>query len=114
MELDENVDEQLNDVPSIDSMTVASVPDNDTTWMDNMQINNDPLNYDFGGEDNNVGDNEDPEMEIPLDDDLCNAQMLARSIVANLQCNEELFSSSCVWNEFKVGMVFESKAKLLQ
>lgn len=92
----------------------VSIPEDDATWIDNMQVNNDPLNNDFGGEDNVSADSDEPETEVPLDDDLCNAEMLARSVVPNLQFNEELFSSSYIQNSFKVGMVFETKAKFLQ
>ena len=97
-------------------MTVVSIPDNDTSWVDLMCADNAPLNFDLGGEDNAAKDSDEklPEFEIPLDDDLCNAQMIARSVVTNMQFNNEVFSSSYVQNSFKVGMIFESKSKLLQ
>lgn len=115
-DIDINADEcvQVDDVAAVDNMTVVSRPENDTTWIDNMPVNNDPLNYDFGGEDLGCGDIDESDTEIPLDDDLCNAQLMARSIVPNMQFNDEIFSSSSVENGFEVGMVFKSKAKFLQ
>lgn len=60
-------------------MDVATGPKNDRSWINNMQVNNEPINYDFGVEDDIHEDGDEPE-EIPLDDDLCNAQMKARSM----------------------------------
>jgi len=115
MDVDVDVDVSVHDedIPTLDSMTVVSVPENDRTWMDNMQVNNDPLNYEFGGNDQGCVDGDQPEMEITLDDDLCNAQTMARSVVVNFQFNNDIFSSSSIQNGFKVGMMFESKAIFL-
>ena len=114
MDVEDEEDVQAVDVPALDSMSVVSIPEVDTTWVENMQVNNDPLEYDFGGAEADCVDNDEPEMEILLDDDLCSAQIMAKSIVANVNFNSELFLSCSVQTGFKVGMVFESKAKFLQ
>lgn len=44
-------------------------------------MNNDALTYDFAVEDNIPEDSDDVEMEVPLDNDMCSAQIMARSIV---------------------------------
>ena len=98
----------------VDSMVVASMNVNEDSWIQRMQVNNEPLNYDFPAADDNDADSDEAEMEVPLDDDLCTAQMLARSVVANLQFSSERFSTSCVQAGFSVGMVFETKDKFLQ
>ena len=100
----------------IDSMHVANITDNDGSWTERMRVNNEPLNYEFPTADDNEDedDSDEPEMERPLDDDLCTAQMMARSVVANLQFAGERFSSAAVQTGFSVGMVFETKEKLLQ
>ena len=79
-----------------------------------MQVNNELLNYDFLAADDNDADSDEAEMEVPLDDDLCTAQMLARSVVGNLQFFGERFSTSCAQAGFSVRMVFETKEKFLQ
>lgn len=78
-----NVD--VRDDPAFDSMSIATKP---IERGSNMQVNNESLNYDFGVEVDVHGDSDELEMEIPLNDDLCNAQMIARSVVANMQCSK--------------------------
>ena len=91
----------------IDSMAVATTTVDDSCW---TGVSNEPLNYDY--DTNTVDPEEDGDevqMEEPMDDDLCTAQMMARSVVANLEFSGEKFSAACVQNGFDVGMVFQSK-----
>ena len=95
----------------IDSMAVATTTVDDTCW---TGVSNEPLNYDY---DTNTVDTEEdgdePQMEVPMDDDLCTAQMMARSVVANLEFSGEKFSACCEQNGFAIGMVFRSKEEFL-
>jgi len=59
-------------------MTVAATNSNgDDSWIERMQVSNDPLNFEFPVADDGDGDSDEPEMEVPLDDDLCTTQMMA-------------------------------------
>ena len=72
-----NIDGDTGHVPAIDSMAVATRTNNDACWVERMQVNNESLNYDFSNVDDVEGDGEEAQMEVPLDDDLCTAQMMA-------------------------------------
>ena len=92
-EMDGEEGEDGNDEPPVHSMDLVNMVENDMSWIGSMQVNNEPLNYDFPVEDNISEDSDEVEMEVPLDDDLCNAQIMARSIIANLGFNNEMFST---------------------
>ena len=64
----------------IDSMAVATTTVDDTCW---TEVNNEPLNYDFPNIVDPEEDGDEVQMEVPMDDNLCTTQMMARSVVAN-------------------------------
>ena len=47
MDMDVNPVAQVPNEQPIDSMEVVNRHENDISWVDNTQVNNEPLNYDF-------------------------------------------------------------------
>jgi len=82
--MDVDINRDIKDDPPVDSMAVASINDNDTCWIERMQVNNEPLNYDFLNAEDVECDGNEAQMEVPLDDDLCTTQIMVRSAVADL------------------------------
>ena len=96
----------------LDSMQVACAIEDDREWIDTMQVNNETpiLDDTLPLEDNQ----EDMIMDEPLEDDLCNASMMASSIMENAQLEVEVFGRECAEKGPRVGLIFETKEMLIE
>lgn len=96
----------------LDGMQVACAIEGDRTWIDNMQVNNEaPVVDNTLPIENNE---EDMIMYDPLEDDLCNASMMASSMQENAQLEVEVFGRECVEKGHRVGLIFENKQMLIE
>ena len=77
-----------------------------------MQVNNETPVLDdiLPFEDNQ----EDIIMDEPLDDDLCNASMMASSIMEDARVKVEVFGRECAEKGPRVGLIFETKQMLIE
>ena len=78
-----------------------------------MEVNNDAHIYEDCDPVEELND-EAITMEEPLAEDLCDATMLAKSTVERTQIDVEVFGRECVENVPRVGLIFESKEKLIE
>ena len=99
----------------LDSMEVACADDEDRTWIHQMQVNNDAIIYaDIEEADDVNAEEEQITYEEALADDLCMASMMAKSIMQNCHQDVEVFGRECAENGPRVGLIFESKQKLVE
>ena len=106
-------------------MQVASM-DNDMSWMNNMEVNNEALEFEIDHEKENENNeaslveeddddnDEHMEFEMPLTDDLCSAKIMAASLIENVTPIRDIFTSECVDSCFQVGIQFQTKEILIQ
>ena len=102
-EEDEEGEAQLN------SMQVACAVEEDRTWIDNMVVNNEAIIFENRQPMDEVNADEDIVMDDPLTDDLCNATIMANSIMQNCQLEAEVFGRECVEKGPRIGLIFNKR-----